>query len=197
MLRILLASALALLSLNIPVAATEVSVKGVVDMRATYTDSLISYADGGYGKFGLSDGGELSLSQLGGEVVIRWDSGLSAHVVANGYANQDYTDVGFTEGYLAYRGLPNASGYRWHSRTGIFYPKISLENNAIAWASKHTLNSSAINTWIGEEVRVLGSELTLTRLGKFNDSLFDTSLSLPPLLITIRRVRYYHGMAGP
>jgi len=178
MCRVLLPGWLTLSLLASPVMATEVSIKGVVDVRASYTDSLISYADGGYGKFGLSDGNEFSLSQLGGEVVLSWDSGMSAHVVANAYANQDYIDGGITEGFFKFRGVPNENGYRWQNRTGIFFPKISLENNAIAWASKHSLNSSAINTWIGEEVRVLGSEFTLTRLGKFNDSVFDASLSL-------------------
>jgi len=158
--------------------ATEISVKGVIDFRLSAVDSITSYADGGHGKFGLSNNTQLSLSQLGGEFVVAWDSGLSAHLVANGYANESFTDGGLTEGYIKYRSLPNSSGYRWGNRSGAFYPKISLENNAIAWASKNTLNSSMINTWIGEEIRVLGSEFTITRLGKFNDSLFDTSLSI-------------------
>lgn len=160
------------------VSATEISVKGVVDLRVSAVDSIKSYTSGGHGKLGLNDGSQSSLSQLGGDVIVRWDSGLSARLVANGYANEAYTNAGLTEGYIKYRSLPSSGGYRWHNRTGAFYPNISLENNAIAWASQNTLNSSVINTWVGEEIRVLGSEFTVTRLGKFNDSLFDTSLSL-------------------
>jgi hypothetical protein len=160
------------------VSATEISVKGVVDLRVSAVDSIKSYADGGHGKLGLNDGSQFSLSQLGADVIVAWNSGLSARFVANGYANEAYTKVGLTEGYINYRSLPSSGGYRWNNRSGAFYPKISLENNAIAWASKNTLNSSMINTWIGEEIRVLGSEFTVTRLGKFNDLLFDTSLSL-------------------
>lgn len=151
---------------------------GVLDVRATSTDSLTSYTQGGYGKFALDNGETLSLAQAGGEVSLIWDSGISAHVVANAYNNDNNFDIGITEAYLKYTGLPNESGYRWQSKLGIFYPRISLENNAYAWASKNTLNSSSMNTWIGEEVRVLGNELTLTRLGKFNKNAFDVSFSL-------------------
>jgi len=158
--------------------ATELSVKGVVDLRISAVDSIKSYADGGHGKFGLDNNTHVTLSQLGGEVVLAWESGISAHLVANGYVNDAYSNVGLTEGFIKYRSLPNSQGYRWQNRSGAFYPKISLENNAIAWASKNTLNSSMLNTWIGEEIRVLGTEFTLTRLGRFNDSVFDTSISL-------------------
>jgi hypothetical protein len=151
---------------------------GVLDFRATVTDSLNSYTKGGYGKFGSDDGEHITLSQAGGEVILSWENGLSAHLVANAYNNNNDFKLGITEGYIKYSSLPNASGYRWQTKLGIFYPKISLENNAYAWASKNTLNSSSLNTWIGEEVRVLGNEVTLTRLGRINNNSFDLSFSL-------------------
>lgn len=156
----------------------QTSIKGVVDVRASIVDSVKSYAAGGYGKLGLDDGSQLSLSQAALEFGIEWDNNISAHIVANAYANEFEQNIGVTEAFLKYRSLPTEQGYRWQNRTGIFYPKISLENNAIGWASINTLNSSTINTWIGEEVRVLGSEFSITRLGKFNDSEFDTTFSL-------------------
>lgn len=156
----------------------ETSIKGVVDVRASFVDSVKSYAAGGYGKFGLDNGSQLSLSQAALELGIEWDNNISAHIIANAYANDFEQNIGFTEAYLKYRSLPSESGFRWQNRTGIFYPRISLENNAIGWASINTLNSSTINTWIGEEVRVLGSELSVTRLGKFNDSDYDTTFAL-------------------
>lgn len=156
----------------------ETTFHGVIDLRATVTDSLASYTQSGYGKFALDDGEALSLSQAGGELLLAWDSGISAHVVANAYKNDGDFKIGLTEAYLKYSGIPNASGYRWKSKLGIFYPRISLENNAYAWASKNTLNSSSMNTWIGEEIRVLGNEITLTRLGKFTKNPFDLSLTI-------------------
>ena len=158
--------------------AVESTFHGLLDIRATTTSSLDSYTSGGWGKFALNDGQALSLSQAGAVLTLAWDNGLSTHLVANAYKNNDDFSVGVTEAYVKYSGLPNESGYRFQSRLGIFYPKISLENNAYAWASKNTLNSSSLNTWIGEEIRVLGSEISFTRLGKVTKSPFDLSFHL-------------------
>ena len=141
--------------------AVESSFRGIVDLRVSTTNSLKSYTTGGWGKFALNNGQAFSLSQAGGALTLSWDNGISAHLVANAYKNNDNFSAGITEAYVKYGGLPNDSGYRWQSKLGIFYPKISLENNAYAWASKNTLNSSSLNTWIGEEIRVLGNEISL------------------------------------
>lgn len=150
---------------------------GVIDIRATSADTIESYVDAGYGKLGNSDGESFSLAQAGGEFIVEWESGISAHLVANAYGDELDSNIGLTEGYLKYRSLPNSAGYRWQSKVGIFYPEISLENNAFAWASRNTINSSSINTWIGEEIRVLGTELSVTRLGKLHKQKFDLSFS--------------------
>jgi len=158
--------------------AVEYKVHGIVDIRASNTDSLEkSYLAGGQGKFGLSDGQQLFIAQAGLEVSAQWENGLSAHSVFNSFLDSEDSAVGVTEAYLKYRSLPNSSGYRLQVKGGIFYPEISLENNAFAWASKDTLNSSTLNTWIGEEIRVLGSEFKVTRLGRINDDAYDLSFS--------------------
>jgi len=162
--------------------SVEYKAHGIIDLRASSIDSLEKgYVAGGQGKFGLSDGQTLSIAQAGVEVSAQWENGFSAHGVVNSYfegsgENEDSV-IGITEAYLKYRGLPNASGYRLQVKGGIFYPEISLENNAYAWASKDTLNSSTLNTWIGEEIRVLGSEFKITRLGRMNNDTYDVSLS--------------------
>jgi len=43
-------------------------------------------------------------------------------------------------------------------RAGLFFPTASLENTEMAWLSPYTTTFSAINAWIGEEVRSLGVE---------------------------------------
>ncbi|WP_241238800.1 hypothetical protein [Colwellia sp. Arc7-635] len=159
------------------VNSAEVKWHGVLDIRATQANTLESYIDGGYGKFNSHDGANISLAQAGGEFIVEWDTGISAHIVANAYSDKNDSTVGLTEAFLKYRALPNDAGYRWQTKMGIFYPEISLENNAFAWASRNTLNSSAINTWLGEEIRVLGGEVALTRLGKFNDNGFDITVA--------------------
>ena len=158
--------------------AVEFKAHGILDIRASTTDSLDkSYVAGGQGKFGLSDGKQLSIAQAGLDLTAQWENGLTAHGVLNSFIDDEDSAIGFTEAYLKYKGLPNSSGYRLQIKGGIFYPEISLENNAFAWASKNTLNSSTLNTWIGEEIRVLGSEFKVTRLGRVNDDAYDLSFS--------------------
>ncbi len=162
--------------------ATEFSVHGIVDLRVSQVNSLgKSYLDGGQGKLALGDGLQLSVAQAGADLSVTWDNGLSAHGVVNAYLkgtdDGESSAINFTEAYLKYRTLPTISGYRLQTKVGIFYPEISLENDAYAWASKDTLNSSMLNTWIGEEIRVLGSEFKVTRLGRVNNNAFDLSFS--------------------
>lgn len=170
------------LLLYIPLtSATEYKLQGIVDIRASSTNSLPeSYLSAGQGKFAQSNGQQLSLAQGGAEMSVSWESGISAHGIINAYINDETHNnraLGFTETYLKYRSLPNSAGYRLQIKTGIFYPEISLENTTYAWASKDTLNSSMINTWIGEEIRVLGAEFKTIRLGRINNNNFDLSLS--------------------
>jgi hypothetical protein len=159
--------------------AAEYKAHGILDIRASSTDSFAKgYIAGGQGKFGLSDGQQFSIAQAGVELSAQWENGLSAHGIVNGYLDKEDSTVGVTEAYLKYRSLPNSFGYRMQVKGGVFYPEISLENNAFAWASRDTLNSSTLNTWIGEEIRVLGSEFKVTRLGRMNGDDFDLSFSV-------------------
>lgn len=167
---------------NQTIVAVEYDLHGVFDIRASSTNGFSKgYIAGGQGKFALNDGQQLSIAQAGAELSAQWENGFSAHGVFNAYlqgiGDADDSAVGVTEAYLKYRSLPNSSGYRIQVKGGIFYPEISLENNARAWASKNTLNSSTLNTWIGEEIRVLGTEFKVTRLGRMNDDAFDLSFS--------------------
>ena len=113
--------------------SAEIKLHGVLDIRATSASTLDSYVDGGYGKFTSHNGENVSLAQAGSELIIEWDTGITANIVANAYSDENETIIGITEAFLKYRSLPNSSGYRWQTKTGIFYPEISLENNAYAW----------------------------------------------------------------
>ncbi|OUS39534.1 hypothetical protein A9R01_01215 ['Osedax' symbiont bacterium Rs2_46_30_T18] len=157
--------------------AVEFKANGIVDFRLSHNDTSTSYLQGGYGKFSSDSSAGIALSQIGGQFSATWDSGVSANLVLNGYSEEGESRAGVTEAYVKYKSLPSASGYRWENRTGLFYPHISLENRAFAWASVNTLNSSTLNTWLGEEIRLLGSEIKLTRLGKMHGDPYDVSLT--------------------
>ncbi len=58
------------------------------------------------------------------------------------------------------------------ARAGLFFPPASLEHDGAEWTTHHTLTPSAIGSWIAEEVKVAGAELTL------HTALADRPLSL-------------------
>lgn len=60
-------------------------------------------------------------------------------------------------------------------RAGLFFPTVSLENIDPAWLSPYTSSFSAINAWIGEEVRNLGVEAgPSVRIGEAQARVFGT-----------------------
>ena len=48
------------------------------------------------------------------------------------------------------------SAWRSNLKIGAFYPPISLEHRASGWTNPYTISSSALNTWVGEELRTIG-----------------------------------------
>lgn len=73
-------------------------------------------------------------------------------------SNTDFSaPLGLTEAFIKWRPIP-ASRLRHMLKIGSLYPPISLENTDIGWHSPFSNSFSAINTWIGEEVRVMGVE---------------------------------------
>ena len=160
-----------------PSLAIEINTHGITDLRIGIADTSQSHLAAGQGKFSNSDGLSLSLAQFGVETDIRFDHQFSAKIVLNGSYLAEDAALGITEAYVKYKGLPTSSGWRLETKAGFFYPKISLENDAFAWSSINTLNSSMINTWVAEEIRLTGAELKFTHLGKFSGQNYDWSIS--------------------
>ena len=70
--------------------------------------------------------------------------------------------IDVTEAFLRWQPVPR-SPFRHELRAGIFYPPMSLENSGAAWTSPYSTSFSAINTWIGEEIRTTGAEWSVSR----------------------------------
>lgn len=87
---------------------------------------------------------------------------LVAHVVLEGYDDDLGNAIDFTQAYVEWRPVPGTPT-RYRLKLGAFYPRISLENNDPGWSNSYLLNSSAINTWVAEELRPVGAELTVSR----------------------------------
>jgi hypothetical protein len=90
----------------------------------------------------------------------RFTSSLSASVSA-AYQRQQENAVDLLEAFVSF--LPEQKGPVGFSvRAGIMWPEISLEHTTGgAWSTVDVLTPSAINAWVGEEVKVLGLEGTV------------------------------------
>lgn len=123
---------------------------------------LGAWTDGGIGKLRYDEGdGTLAASRLVAEYRGRLKPTLFAHVVAD-WVGDGSAGVDLTEAYLDWRPIPR-SRLRQRLRFGAFYPPFSFDNGGVGWSSPSTISSSAINTWLGEEIRPLGAEWYLRR----------------------------------
>ncbi|KPH58650.1 hypothetical protein AMS58_17855 [Pseudoalteromonas porphyrae] len=153
-------------------SATNVNaqIKGLLHVSAVKGDSQSSWQEGGVGLYRYdSENDGVLLSQ--GLIDFRADlsTDWSAHGVINAYQDPEPT-LGFSQAYLQYKPLTK-SKYKWHVRVGGFYPLLSLENPDMGWISPYNYTNSAINSWIGEEVRTVGVEATIKRPGRsFNSA---------------------------
>ena len=108
--------------------------------------------NGGFGKTGVS----------GAQAALEWTPRFNFAVsgVVTAIAQTDvHKSVDIGEAYLKLRANPTPVG-RFSGRVGIFYPPVSEEHDGVAWTTPDMLSGSAINSWIGEEVKVTGAEVT-------------------------------------
>jgi opacity protein-like surface antigen len=144
-------------------AAQDVSFSGMTDLRLVAPSGQNSNLDGGLGKFQWGDGRgspvipDLDQAVLKGSVVLTPDLRV---VTELRYDPRQKTAVDIIDAYFRYRPV-SISRWRWSVKTGAFFPPVSLENTGIGWAPEWTLTSSAINSWVGEELRILGGEATI------------------------------------
>jgi hypothetical protein len=121
-----------------------------------------SWLVGDLGKLRYDEGDrDFTVSRL----VVQYDGRLrptlTARVVAD-YVDDGDSGVDLTEAYVEWRPVPK-SPRRHRLKAGAFFPPLSLENVELAWDSPFSLSSSAINSWIGEELRTLGAEWSMQR----------------------------------
>ena len=138
----------------------------LLDWRLAVANGAQSFVDGGFGKTRFQGNGNGGYSAIFAPVEAdvvwnpRFTESLSANVSA---AWQRGHDDGFDllEAFLNY--LPDQSGtVRVAGRMGLMWPEISLEHSTGgAWSVVNTITPSAINSWVGEEVKVLGAEISL------------------------------------
>jgi len=137
------------------------SVTGTVSLAAT--DGEESWVDRGFGK--LSTSGErddFRVTPLLSEANLIWRPrfswALSANVVGT-FQGGERNEAGISEAFLSYKPMRGANT-RLSARAGLMWPPVSLEHEGADWHVRDTITPSAINSWIGEEVRPLTLEGT-------------------------------------
>ena len=140
----------------------------ILDARFVLADGANSWVDGGFGKtrFDGTAGGDFQFDAHPVEAALIWQPRFSRSINGNfsaayqqGHDGDENFDV--LEGYLTFN--PARSGDTSVSvKAGLYWPEISLEHaTGGAWSTVYTLTPSAINSWVGEEVKVVGLEATL------------------------------------
>jgi hypothetical protein len=136
----------------------DLAITGYGDVRAVASADPKSWLDGGLGKFRYG-----GIQKFGTEGVLQAELKLGDlfHAVTVLRAEpQTPSVVDALETYLRYDDA-NGGALAWSVKAGAFFPTISLENDDIGWTSPYTLTPSAINSWIGDELRTIGSEASL------------------------------------
>jgi hypothetical protein len=137
--------------------AQDFSGGGYVDLRLAQTGAERASIDGGPGKTRYGDDGtgvHLAEAALYGNLQLTEDVLVFADLR---YEPSQRTAVDLLESYIRYRPI-SLSSWRWSIKAGAFFPPISEENTAPGWTSPWTLTPSAINSWVGEELRTIGAE---------------------------------------
>ncbi len=150
-------------SANADSAPSRSSVLWGVDFNYTDASGHPSWTNGSAGKLLYdSDNDGLSLGSSFVDITTRLADTLDAHIVAELYDDDMGSIIDLTEAYLEWRPLTQTAN-RYRVKLGAFYPRISLENSAAGWRTPYSINPSAINTWVGEELRSVGAEASVSR----------------------------------
>jgi len=136
----------------------DLTISGYGDVRAVIAPDPQTWLEGGLGKFRYG-----GAQKFGTEAMVQPDLTLAdgIHAVALFRADPETPSVAdMLEAYLRYD-QTDGGELSWSIKSGAFFPTMSLENDDLGWSSPYTLTPSAINTWIGEELRTIGSEGSL------------------------------------
>jgi hypothetical protein len=173
-----LLTALFLLGFSSPALAVDFHFDGYADLRLIVPSNQESWQSGLLGKlrYGAEDNKpEARLAEAVGQAVALITPELMALAVVR-IEPEQRTFFDFLEAYVRYRPV-STTAWRWSVKAGAFFPPVSLENTELGWTSPWTLTPSAINTWVGEEIRIIGTEGMLewrseTRTLSFMASIF-------------------------
>jgi hypothetical protein len=135
-----------------------------LSLQFDYVDAssnLTNWPGGGLGKLRYDESNSLEASRITIDYGGRIKPTLWARVIAD-YVGDGSEGLSLAEAFVTWRPVPRSSN-RHQIRAGAMYPPFSYENTASGWTSPYTISFSAINTWLGEEIRPVGIEWSMAR----------------------------------
>lgn len=143
-----------------PARAQSVEWRGYLDLRIAAPASTQDWNDGGLGKTRFGGDAGLAVAPTAAlaaafQVTPQWLASAQLQ-----YQSEQRQPLDLIDAWLRYRPV-STTPWRWSARAGIMFPPVSLENGGIGWTSRWTLTPSAINSWVGEELRGTGAEVRL------------------------------------
>ncbi|MFL6765812.1 MAG: hypothetical protein ACJ8FO_11510 [Sphingomicrobium sp.] len=133
-------------------------------MRLVAVDGEKSWVDGGFGKLRSGSDGDFRVQPQLGNVSLVWKPQFSwslGAIVVGSLQGGQRTQAGLSQAYLTFRPM-RSSRIAVSARAGLMWPPVSLEHDGADWHVKDSITPSAINSWIGEEVRPLAAEATIS-----------------------------------
>lgn len=160
-----------LLAAYTPLSARGVEWSGLLDVRAQAADGERSWTHAGMGKL-REDGAGIRLGQAILAAQVDIGDALSATAVLNGADRPGLVDL--QEAWLGWNPVPTGP-WKVRARAGLFFPpgNQEIDYQGLTWTPSRTISASAINSWIGEELRTKGLELSLTHRGRASGSPHD------------------------
>jgi hypothetical protein len=135
----------------------------VIDFRIVLTDGERSWTDGGFGRSRFGGGGDdVRVHAVPAEAELVWHGPIAWNVegtLAVAYQDEQDQPVDLIEAFATWRPVPRGAT-RLSVRAGMYWPQVSLEHEGPAWQVSDMITPSAINSWIGEEVKMVGVEGT-------------------------------------
>jgi hypothetical protein len=134
------------------------------DLRLVAVDGEKSWVDGGFGRLRSGSDGDLRVRPQLGNASLVWKPQFTwslGAIVVGSLQGGERTQAGLSQAYLTFRPM-RSSGVAVSARAGLMWPPVSLEHDGADWHVKDSITPSAINSWIGEEVRPLAAEATVS-----------------------------------
>jgi hypothetical protein len=133
------------------------------DVRLVAADGEPSWVNGGFGKLRSGSDSDLRIRPQLGNLNLVWKPQFTwslGAVVAGSLQGGERTEGGLSQAYLIFRPM-RSNRLALSGRAGLMWPPVSLEHEGADWHVKDSITPSAINSWIGEEVRPVAAEGTL------------------------------------